>query len=158
MECPKKRKNDVEFSHKKLKCLQISLGSILPNDATANEEDNLGEENEEYDQDLNYDNLDFDLNYTKNIKDYQISKVPKYAEYHKQIKNSTNNRKHIYISVELPHRAGKRSKLFRFNEYGDLVIIVDDRNMEYVFGPVIKKLMTKIRYVTLHNKFATNVL
>ncbi|POG82166.1 hypothetical protein GLOIN_2v1470140 [Rhizophagus irregularis DAOM 181602=DAOM 197198] len=31
---------------------------------------------------------------------------------------------------------GKRPELFRINEYSDyLVIIVDDRNMEYVFGP-----------------------
>src|SRR2546423_14763026 len=70
MENPKKAKKG-EFSHKKTRHLQIGIGSTLPNDATANEEDNLeGEENEEYDQDLNYDNLDFDLNYTKNIKGY----------------------------------------------------------------------------------------
>ncbi|CAG8640318.1 11576_t:CDS:2, partial [Funneliformis caledonium] len=118
MECPRKRKNDVEFSYKEPKRLQIGLSSssILPNDFTSNEEDNL--EREEYDQDLNYDDLDYDLNYAENTKNYRISR--------------------------LPHRAIKRSELFRFNEYGDLVIIVDDRNMEYVFGPAIKKLVERI--------------
>ncbi|CAG8499656.1 3005_t:CDS:2 [Scutellospora calospora] len=67
-----------------------------------------------------------------------VSKVIERAKNHEKIKISTENRKHIYVSVELPHRASKRSELFRFNEYGDLVIIVDDRNMESVFGSVIK--------------------
>ncbi|CAB4410810.1 unnamed protein product [Rhizophagus irregularis] len=49
------------------------------------------------------------------------------------------------FDVELPRRRSKRSKLFRINEYGDLVIIVDDRNMEHVFGPVIKNLMETLR-------------
>ncbi|CAG8596153.1 22448_t:CDS:2 [Racocetra persica] len=71
--------------------------------------------------------------------DYQISKVPERAKNHEKIIISTENQRHIYVSVELPHRAGKRSDLFRFNEYGDLVIIVDDRNMEYIFGPVGNK-------------------
>ncbi|RIA98802.1 hypothetical protein C1645_812286 [Glomus cerebriforme] len=92
MEFPRKRKNDVEFSHKKPKHFQISLGSILPNDIIANKEDNLGEEKEDYDQDLNYDNLDYDFNY-ENTKNYRISRVSERAKYHKQIKTSTNNRK-----------------------------------------------------------------
>ncbi|CAB4440545.1 unnamed protein product [Rhizophagus irregularis] len=145
MECQEK---------KKTRHLQIGLDSTLPtlsNDATANKEDNLeGEKNEEYDQDLNYGELDYDLNYTKNIKDYRISNTYKYAEYHEQIKNSTKNRNHIYVTVELPHRAGNRSgkrpELFRLNQYGDLVIIVDDRNMEHVFGPAINRLLERISY------------
>ena len=58
--------------------------------------------------------------------------------------------------MKLPHRAGikagnkagKRSELFRLNEYGDLVIIVDDRNVEHVFGSDINRLMERIRCVT----------
>ncbi|CAG8696520.1 4413_t:CDS:2, partial [Acaulospora morrowiae] len=46
---------------------------------------------------------------------------------------------------EIPHRSSKRSELFRFNKYGDLVIIVDDRNMEHVFGSTIKKLAENLR-------------
>ncbi|CAI2187293.1 7148_t:CDS:2 [Funneliformis geosporum] len=61
-----------------------------------------------------------------------------------QIRLSSKNRKHIYVSVELPYRKGERSELFRLNEYDDLVIIVDDRNMEHVFGPDINRLMERI--------------
>src|SRR5437762_2913349 len=82
------------------------------------------DEHEEYGQDLNYVGLDYDLDYTENTKNYQISEFSN----HKQINTFIKNRKHIYVSVELPHRAGnkagKRSELFRLNEYGDLVIIV----------------------------------
>uniref|UniRef100_U9U1L3 Crinkler effector protein N-terminal domain-containing protein n=1 Tax=Rhizophagus irregularis (strain DAOM 181602 / DAOM 197198 / MUCL 43194) TaxID=747089 RepID=U9U1L3_RHIID len=108
------------------------------------EEDDLGEgdlEEEEYGQDLDFDGVDYDLNYTENTKNYRVSD----KKNHEAIKNSTKNRKHIYISVELPRRRSKRLKLFRINEYGDLVIIVDDRNMEHVFGPVIKNLMETLR-------------
>ncbi|CAG8703464.1 12322_t:CDS:2, partial [Racocetra fulgida] len=119
-----------EFSWKEPECLRIGIGQSLP----ANKEDNSKEKVEEYDQDFNHNDLDYDLDYTKIIKDYRISKVSERAKNHEKIKISTENQRHIYVSVELPHRAGKRSELFRFNEYGDLVIIVDDRNMEYVFG------------------------
>ncbi|CAI2188342.1 16004_t:CDS:2 [Funneliformis geosporum] len=105
-----------EFSYKEPKRLQIRLSS----------------------------NLNYDLNYAENTKNYQISKVSKRAEYHEKIKTSTENRKHIYVSVELPYRKGERSELFRLNEYDDLVIIVDDRNMEHVFGPDINRLMERI--------------
>ena len=150
----RKRKNSQieEFSWKERECLQIGLGEFLP----ANEEDNSEEEEEVYDQDFNYDDLDYDLDYTENTKNYRISKFSERAKNHEKIKISTENQKHIYVSVELPHRASKRPELFRFNEYGDLVIIVDNRNMEYVFGPVINELMERIRCVTLHDKFATN--
>ncbi len=150
----RKRKNsqikdqEEEFSWREPEQLQIGFGNFL-----APYKEVKSEEKEE--EDLNYD-VDFDLDYTKTMGDYRISKVSKHAKNHEEIKSSTVGKKHIYVSVELPHRASKRSKLFRFNEYGDLVIIVDDRNMECVFGPVIKKLMEKIRYVTLYNKFATN--
>ncbi|CAG8765477.1 17365_t:CDS:1, partial [Acaulospora morrowiae] len=108
MECSRKRKNEVEFSYKKPKPkrLQIGLGNILPvitNKEDLDGEDSLGEEEEKYDQDLNYDDLDYDLDYTKNIRNYRISKVDEHAEYHEQIKTYSNNRKHIYISVEIPH-------------------------------------------------------
>ncbi|CAG8594823.1 3640_t:CDS:2 [Funneliformis caledonium] len=94
MECLRKRKNDVEFSYKKPKHFQIGLNSnsILLNNVTANEEDNLErEEKKEYDQDLNYDDLNYDLNYAENIKNYQISKVSERIKLHKQIKTSTDN-------------------------------------------------------------------
>ncbi|GBB96505.1 hypothetical protein RclHR1_02770007 [Rhizophagus clarus] len=149
MECPRKKK-------KKPKRLQIGLGSsdVLPNDSTANEEGNLEREEkkkkkkkkEEKKKDLNYD-----LNYAENTKDYRISNIPERANYHEQIKTSTENRKHIYVSVELPYRRGKRPELFRLNEYGDLVIIVDDRNMEHVFGPAINRLMERISYKNQEN-------
>jgi hypothetical protein len=77
------------------------------------------------------------------MKNYKISESEKHAKYHEQIKTSTENRKHIYVSVELPYRKGERSELFRLNEYGDLVIIVDNRNMEHVFGPAINRLMER---------------
>jgi hypothetical protein len=112
------------------------------------EEDDLKEE--KYRQDLDFDGVDYDLDYTKNTKNYRISNIPERAKNHEEIKTSTKNRRHIYVSVELPHRQSKkRSRLFRINEYGDLVIIVDDRNMEYVFGSAIKKLVERIRCVSL---------
>ncbi|CAB5212073.1 unnamed protein product [Rhizophagus irregularis] len=136
MECSKKRKN------------LLGKSNDLPYDSTANEGDNLEREKEKKKgkKDLNYD-----LNYTKNTKNYRISKVPERANYHEQIKTSTENRRHIYVLVELPHRKDERPELFRFNEYGDLVIVVNDRNMEYIFGPAIKKLVrqeTKIPFLS----------
>ncbi|CAG8523686.1 8844_t:CDS:2, partial [Acaulospora morrowiae] len=133
MECPKKKKNSetVEFSLcKKRTRLQTGLG-VIPNDTTAKEDDSEDDEN-------------YGLDYTKNIKKYRISKVSECAKNHGKIKTLTENRKHIYVSVELPHRRNKRPELFRFNEYGDLVIIVDDRNMEHIFGPVIKELVDSL--------------
>jgi hypothetical protein len=129
---------DKEFSWRESEQLQIGFGNFLVPYKEVKSEKKKKE-------DFNYDE-DFDLDYTKTMEDYQISKVSKHAKNHEEIKSSTVGKKHIYVSVELPLRAGKRSKLFRFNEYGDLVIIVDDRNMECVFGPVIKKLMEKISY------------
>ncbi|PKC02830.1 hypothetical protein RhiirA5_424665 [Rhizophagus irregularis] len=79
----------------------------------ANGEDNSKVEDEEYGQDSNYDDLNYDLNYIENTKGYQKSRWSSHIEL-----------------------TGKRPELFRINEYSDyLVIIVDDRNMEYVFGP-----------------------
>ncbi|CAB4410769.1 unnamed protein product [Rhizophagus irregularis] len=144
MECSRKRKKDEEeFSSRKPKRL-LGKSNDLLYDSTANEGDNLEREKEKKKgkKDLNYD-----LNYTENTKNYRISKVPERANYHEQIKTSTENRRHIYVLVELPHRKDERSELFRFNEYGDLVIVVDDRNMEYIFGPAIKKLVERIRRV-----------
>ncbi|RGB24210.1 hypothetical protein C1646_676537 [Rhizophagus diaphanus] len=137
IECP----NDTP--KKKPKRLKISLDANLPKDDTANEEDNLeGEKDEEYGQDLNYVGLNHDLDYTNNTKGYKISDVSN----HNQINTFISGRKHIYISVELPHRAeSKRSELFRLNAYGDLVIIVDDRNVKHVFGEGIAKLMENLR-------------
>jgi hypothetical protein len=147
MECPRKKKNNEEFSYKEPKRLQIglSISNVLPNDSTANEEGNLErkekkrKKKEEKKKDLNYD-----LNYAENTKNYRISKISEHAKYHEQIKTSTENRKHIYVSVEIPYRSSERSELFRLNEYGDLVIIVDNRNMEHVFGPAINRLMERI--------------
>ncbi|CAG8633928.1 12355_t:CDS:2, partial [Acaulospora colombiana] len=121
---------------------------VIPDDTTAKENDSEEDEGdleeEDYGQYLNFDDVDYDLDYTKNIEKYRISNVSERAENHEKIKTSTENRKHIYVSVELPHRRSKRPELFRFNEYGDLVIIVDDRNMEHIFGPVIKELVDSL--------------
>ncbi|GBB97806.1 hypothetical protein RclHR1_30730001 [Rhizophagus clarus] len=162
MECPRKRKN--------LPCIQIGLDDIPANHEEEEddmeeddmeeddleeddmeeddlEEDDLEEddlEKEKYKQDLDFGGEDYDLDYTENTKKYRISRIPRRARNHKKIETSTKNRRHIYVSLELPHRQGKRPRLFRINEYGDLVIIVDDRNMEHVFGPVIKKLVKRI--------------
>ncbi|CAG8614669.1 12116_t:CDS:2 [Acaulospora morrowiae] len=162
MECPRRRKNSeiVEFSPcKKRTRLQTGL-DVIPDDTTAKENDSEEDEGdleeEDYGQDLNFDDVDYDLDYTKNIKKYRISNVSERAENHEKIKTSTENRKHIYVSVELPHRCSKRPELFRFNEYGDLVIIVDDCNMEHIFGPVIKELVDSLRFVSLHNKLVVN--
>jgi hypothetical protein len=179
MEFSKKRKNSETLessSYKKSPRLQTGLGKI----PTANEEDYLEEdeddleeeeddveeekeededeaEEEEYGQDLDLSGVDYDLDYTKNTKNYWISHISERAENHEKIKTLTENRRHIYVSVELPRRQSKRSQLFRINEYGDLVIIVDDRKMEHVFGPVINKLMESLRYdVSLHNKSRAN--
>ncbi|CAB4439723.1 unnamed protein product [Rhizophagus irregularis] len=95
------------FSWKKEERLEIGLGKI-----PANREDNSKVEEEEYGQDSNYDDLNYDLNYIENTKGYQKSRWSSHIEL-----------------------TGKRPELFRINEYSDLVIIVDDRNMEYVFGP-----------------------
>ncbi|RGB29666.1 hypothetical protein C1646_713044, partial [Rhizophagus diaphanus] len=145
MECPRKEKNSP--------CLQTGLFDIPANneeDEDDIEEDDLEEddiEEEEYKQDLDFGGVDYDLDYIENTKIYRISRITDRARNHEKIKTSTENRRCIYISVELPRRQSKRSRLFRINEYGDLVIIVDDRNMEYVFGSVIKKLVERIRCV-----------
>jgi len=158
MECPRKRKKSETASCKKQQRLQTGLGKI-PDDTTVDEENDLEEEEEEEEeeedeeedededgQDLDFGDVDYDLNYTENIKNYKISRISERAENHEKIKTSSEKRHIIYVSVELPHRQSKkRPRLFRINEYGDLVIIVDDRNMEYVFGPVIKKLVERIR-------------
>ncbi|CAG8766882.1 44448_t:CDS:2, partial [Gigaspora margarita] len=146
-------------------CLQTGLG-VIPDDTTVKEndledEDGLKEdendlEEEVHRQDLNFDDVNYDLNYTKNIKKYQISKVSVRAKNYEEIKTSTENRKHIYVSVELSHKCSKRPELFRFNEYGDLVIIVDDHNIEHIFGLVIKELVDSLRFVSLHNKLVVN--
>ncbi|GBC02880.1 hypothetical protein RclHR1_04880005 [Rhizophagus clarus] len=99
---------------------QIGYGEI-PNDTTVNEEDDLEEDWKEEDE-----------------KKYGQEK-------HEKIKTLRDNKKHIYVSVELPHRRSERPELFRINDYGDLVIIIDDRNMEHVFGSSIKKLMENLR-------------
>ena len=96
------------------------------------------------------------MNYTENTKNYQISDF----SINNQINTFIKNRKHIYVSVELPRRAGKRSgkraELFRLNEYGDLVIIVDDRNIKHVFGETIERLVENLRcvyfYIRVGNK------
>src|SRR5437763_15569570 len=102
IESTRKKKNDEEFSYKEPKRFQIGLSSsdVLPNDATTNEEGNL--EREEKEKKKKKKDLNYDLNYAENTKDYRISKISERAKYHEQIKTSTENRKHIYVSVELP--------------------------------------------------------
>ncbi|CAB4410823.1 unnamed protein product [Rhizophagus irregularis] len=102
---------------KKPKCLKIGLTADFPKDDIA--DDLEGEEEEEYGQE----------------------EEEEYGQ----------DQKLDYI-VELPHRAGKRSgkrsgkraELFRLNEYGDLVIIVDDRNIKHVFGETIERLVENL--------------
>jgi hypothetical protein len=119
----------------------------------------VSEDEEEYRQDLNFGGADYDLDYTENTKNYRVSNISERAEKHKKIKTLRHNKKHIYVSVELPYRSGERSELFRFNEYGDLVIIIDDRNMEHIFGPAIKKLVENLRYgVSSHNNLAAKCI
>ncbi|PKY63432.1 hypothetical protein RhiirA4_492339, partial [Rhizophagus irregularis] len=129
---PKIEDHEEEYSWKKEECLETGLGDI-PSNIPANKEDKSEEKGEEEDdQDSDHDDLNYDLKYAKNTEGYHISRVPKFKDYHEKIKRSTENQNYIYVSVELPRRAGKeRLELFRFNEYGDLVIIVDDRNMKH---------------------------
>jgi len=160
MEPLKKRKNSeiMEFSTYKKQCPQIGLDKIPEANKKKDdlEEDDL--EEEKHGLDLDFNGVDYDLDYTENTKNYQISGSSERAKNHMEIKTSTENRRHIYVSVELPYRKSKRSRLFRINEYGDLVIIVDDRNIEHVFGSAIKRLMESLslRCVSLHNKLAAN--
>ncbi|GBB93936.1 hypothetical protein RclHR1_02260001 [Rhizophagus clarus] len=138
--------HEEEFSWKKEECLEVGLGEIPTNEGNNAKEEKEKKHNQDFNPDDD-DDVNFDLNYIENTKGYHVSRVSKRAHYHEKIKSSTENRKHIYVSVELPHRASKeRPDLFRLNDYGDLVIIVDDRNMEYVFGPVIKELVKRISY------------
>ncbi|RUP43370.1 hypothetical protein BC936DRAFT_137280, partial [Jimgerdemannia flammicorona] len=52
------------------------------------------------------------------------------------------SRRYIHVLVELPRRTGKkRPDLVRFDDNGDLVIIVDDRNVKEVYGSAVKSLV-----------------
>jgi len=62
-----------------------------------------------------------------------------------------------YLATAAGNRADKRSELFRLNEYGDLVIIIDDHSMEHVFGETIERLVENLRCVSFHIKLVTNV-
>ncbi|PKY62927.1 hypothetical protein RhiirA4_490377 [Rhizophagus irregularis] len=54
----------------------------------------------------NNDNLDSNGNakYDKTLKDYQVSRKPKFAELHHKIADVVDKRKCIHILVELLHR------------------------------------------------------
>ncbi|PKK57256.1 hypothetical protein RhiirC2_798376 [Rhizophagus irregularis] len=120
--------------------------------------------------------------YDKTLKDYQVSGKPKFAELHCKITDVVNKRKCIHILVELPHRdlskRPERPNIFRYDKKGNLIVIVDNRNVKQVFGEqlanagVIKKVskiekdyvggyfILEIRYIAKKNQimFALNDL
>ncbi|CAI2198310.1 6117_t:CDS:2, partial [Funneliformis geosporum] len=110
---------------------------------------NIDDESDHLDQDKN-----FDLDYDKSFESYHISKTAKYAELHKKIAklmivdeiNSSVvvNRKCIHVLVEFPCRSMPKSTsqpdIFRYDKNGNLIVIVDDRNVEQVFGKKMANL------------------
>ncbi|POG54464.1 hypothetical protein GLOIN_2v1740002 [Rhizophagus irregularis DAOM 181602=DAOM 197198] len=73
------------------------------------------------DDDSDQNDLNYDLDYDKTLKGYKESKTA----------NVTYNRKCIHILVELPHRAlSKRPNIFRYDKKGNLIVIVDNRNVK----------------------------
>ncbi|GBB88184.1 hypothetical protein RclHR1_14710001 [Rhizophagus clarus] len=93
----------------RLKSRHSSLGELLP----SNKEVSSEEKKKVYEQDLNYDDLDYDLDHTNNTKNYQISKVSERAKNHERIKSSTENQ--IIFIFQLS---------FQEKINGDLVVIV----------------------------------
>ncbi|PKC70312.1 hypothetical protein RhiirA1_454916 [Rhizophagus irregularis] len=123
--------------------------------------------------------------YDKTLKDYQVSGKPKFAELYCKIADVVNKRKCIHILVKLPYRDlskwPERPDIFRYDKKGNLIVIVDDRNVKQVFGEqlanvimagVIKKVskiekdyvggyfISEIRYIAKRNQimFALNDL
>jgi len=79
---------------------------------------------------------------------FKVSEV--YKESHELILSKIKQRNYIHILVELPcrvkpHGTTQRPKTFRFDTNKDLIIIVDDRNVEQVFGRSMKDLVESIQ-------------
>ena len=57
-----------------------------------------------------------------------------------------DKRKCIHILVELPHRdlskRPERPDIFRYDKKGNLIAIVDDRNVKQVFGEQLANVIT----------------
>ncbi|CAI2194660.1 12016_t:CDS:1 [Funneliformis geosporum] len=114
---------------------------------------NIDDESDHLDQDKN-----FDLDYDKILESYHISKTAKYAELHKKIAelmivdeiNSSVvvKRKCIRVLVEFPRRSMPKSTsrpdIFRYDKNGNLIVIVDDRNVEQVFGKRMANLVQSL--------------
>ncbi|CAB4473551.1 unnamed protein product [Rhizophagus irregularis] len=95
------------------------------------------------DDDSDQDDLNYDLDYDKTLKGYKESKTASFVELHHKIADVTYNRKCIHILVELPHRAlSKRPNIFRYDKKGNLIVIVDNRNVKQVFGEKLANAMT----------------
>ncbi|RUS14307.1 hypothetical protein BC937DRAFT_94031 [Endogone sp. FLAS-F59071] len=92
-------------------------------------------------------NENFDLDYTNTAKLFKVS--DNYKELHEWLLSQITWN-YIHVLVELPHRVKlyetkKRTEIFRFNENGDLIIIVDDRNVDQVFGLSMVHLIESIQ-------------
>jgi hypothetical protein len=135
----------LEFQYMK----RISNEKKRPNDKGLSELQSkkmkLGPANIDHDDRYLYWDRNFDLDYDEILKSYQISKNPKLAELHHKIAglmtvnkisgNVVDKRKCIHILVELPHRSvsssvsKQRPDIFRYDKNGNLIVIVDDRNV-----------------------------
>ncbi|PKB94560.1 hypothetical protein RhiirA5_368180 [Rhizophagus irregularis] len=102
------------------------------------------------DDDSDQDDLNYDLEYDETLKDYKESKTGSYVKLHRNIADAVYNRKCIHILVELPHRAlSKRPDIFRYDKKGNLIVVVDDRNVKQVFGEKLANaLMAKSNKVS----------
>ncbi|CAB4387843.1 unnamed protein product [Rhizophagus irregularis] len=82
------------------------------------------------------DDLNYNLEYDKTLKDYQVSRKPKFTELHHKITDVVDKRK--CILVELPYRdlskRLKRPDIFQYDKKGNLIVIVDNCNIKQVFG------------------------
>ncbi|GES83303.1 hypothetical protein GLOIN_2v1672762 [Rhizophagus clarus] len=98
--------------------------------------------------------INYDLDYDRNLKYYQVSQTSEHAELHHKIaklmtvnkisSNAADKRKCIHVLVELPHRASsRRPDIFRCDKKGNLIVIIDDRNVKQVFGEKLANVLMK---------------
>ena len=125
-----------ESDRKKLKKLCIEIGLDKPSELpqvkspvktwpAADIEDEDGDE----------DDKNFDLNYNESLKLY---KSPNYAEL---MSFNGRKRKCIHVLVELSGRKPARPDIFQYDKNGNLIILVDDRNVERAFGEKMAELV-----------------
>ncbi|CAI2193324.1 15249_t:CDS:2, partial [Funneliformis geosporum] len=145
---------NVEFRTKK-RYIEISITEPLQVESHIETPPatNIDDESDHLDQ-----NKDFDLDYNKSFESYHISKTAKYAELHKKIAklmivdeiNSSVvvKKKCIHVLVEFPCRSMPKSTLqldiFRYDKNSNLIVIVDDRNVEQVFGKKMANLVQSL--------------